>query len=332
MKGLTNRMLSSILAVAVSAAFLLTACGARASTMGNTTVAMSSSAAYDMFEMEVADEATEATGSVDNATNLTELSTQRKIIKNADLSMETMEYDSAYQTITEITEGVGGYIESSSIDGISLYDQKWGYQSDRYAHFTVRVPADQLTAYIDALSEKFNITNKSESGTDITNQYYDAQARLSNLEIQEKRLLELLEQAGALADLLEIERELADVRYEIETITANIKRMDSQVSYSTVNIQLNEVIEYQEKTTPPRTFGDRLMDALEGSADNFLDFCEGALFAFIYAAPMLLLLAVVIILIVMIIKAFHRRQVKKLPPTGGWQPPQHVEKDEKQDQ
>ena len=330
MKRFQNRIISSILAMTVAVAFLLTACGASSMSADMKAEAaapqeMANGAYFDydgydvMEEVAVEEEMDAVTGSTGNSAAV---QVERKIIKNADLSMETMEYDGAYAVITEITEGFGGYIESSSIDGVSLYDQQRGRQSNRYAHFTIRVPAEHLYNYINALSEKFNITNKSESANDISDQYYDAAARLSNLEVQEKRLLELLEQAGALADLLEIERELADVRYEIETITASLKRMDSRVSYSTVNISLQEVFEYQEKTTPPRTFADRIMDAFEGSADNFLDFCEDLLIAIIYAAPMLLFFAVIVLAVIFVIRLLRKAIRRKHPKADTtWQMP-----------
>jgi len=167
----------------------------------------------------------------------------RKIIRNAELHLETMEYKSALEKIPALAEQSGGYIESSSSDGISLYEKSNTRPSRRSASFTVRIPADNLDSFITSLSTEFNLLNKFENSSDISDRYYDTQAHLSNLQIQEKRLLELLEQAGKLGDLLEIEKELADVRYQIETLTATIKRMDSQVSYSTVTISLEEVVE-----------------------------------------------------------------------------------------
>lgn len=234
----------------------------------------------------------------------------RKIIRNADLSLETMEYDSALEKIPALAEQAGGYVESSSSDGISLYEKSSSRPSRRSAYFTVRVPAENLDSLIASLSENFNLLNKSESSSDISDRYYDTQAHLSNLQIQEKRLLELLEKAGKLADLLEIEKELADVRYQIETLTASMKRMDSQVSYSTVNISLQEVVEYQEITTPPRTFGDRLAGTFKDSWSNFLDVCESILFAVIYFAPLVLLIAAAVTAVVLIIRAVSRRSRK----------------------
>ena len=247
----------------------------------------------------------------------------RKIIRNADLSLETMEYEDALERIPALAEQAGGYVESSSSDGISLYDRNNSYPSRRSAYFTVRVPAENLDSLIASLSENFNLLNKSESSSDISDRYYDTQAHLSNLQIQEKRLLELLEKAGKLADLLEIEKELADVRYQIETLTATMKRMDSQVSYSTVNISLQEVVEYQEITTPPRTFGDRLAGTFKDSWNNFLDVCESILFAVIYFAPLVLLIAAVVVIVVLVIRAVSRRSRKKkaaAPEIKAWTP------------
>jgi hypothetical protein len=335
MKGIQNRFIKKFLAVTLATVFLLTACAGSSMSAdmkaeAAAPQAMTNGSYYE--EMGVTDMAPmeevemDMDSGVAGSGNLTEVKVERKIIKNADLSLETMEYDGAYAIIAEITEGFGGYIESSSIEGESLYNQQRGYRSDRWAQFTVRVPAEQLYNYIDALAEDFNITHKSESANDISDQYYDAAARLSNLQVQEKRLLELMEQAGQLADLLEIERELANVRYEIETITASLKRMDSKVSYSTVNISLQEVFEYQEKTTPPRTFADRIKDAFEGSADNFLDFCEELLIALIYAAPILLFFAVIILAVFFVIRLIRKAFRKKHPKADTtWQMPKRPE-------
>jgi hypothetical protein len=245
----------------------------------------------------------------------------RKIIRNAELHLETMEYKSALEKIPALAEQSGGYIESSSSDGISLYEKSNTRPSRRSASFTVRIPADNLDSFITSLSTEFNLLNKFENSSDISDRYYDTQAHLSNLQIQEKRLLELLEQAGKLGDLLEIEKELADVRYQIETLTATIKRMDSQVSYSTVTISLEEVVEYKEVTAPPRTFGDRLAETFKDSWNNFLNVCENVLFTIIYVAPLVLLIAVIVVIIIFIIRAATRR--KKIAKEGntelkGW--------------
>jgi hypothetical protein len=66
------------------------------------------------------------------------------------------------------------------------------------------------------------ITLNTITGDDVTDQYFDAQSRLSALRVQETRLLvELLEEAASLEDILDIEDRLSEVRYEIERLGRN---------------------------------------------------------------------------------------------------------------
>lgn len=338
MKREHTRIIAYILAGVIGAAALAGCSGQSAfadNAMSSSTAAAAPQAApslkeWDSFAFDSADAAVMEEEPMEAdieslSTNLSDggVSQPRKIIRNADLSLETMEYDSALEKIPALAEQAGGYVESSSSDGISLYEKSSSRPSRRSAYFTVRVPAENLDSLIASLSEDFNLLNKSESSSDISDRYYDTQAHLANLQIQEKRLLELLEKAGKLADLLEIEKELADVRYQIETLTASMKRMDSQVSYSTVNISLQEVVEYQEITTPPRTFGDRLAGTFKDSWSNFLDVCESILFAVIYFAPLVLLIAVAVTAVILIIRAVSRRSRKNkaaAPDTKPWTP------------
>ena len=212
-----SKMISSVALLMVSAVLLLTSCAASSSSgrdfavtgaasssaaMAQDYVGMVNSAMPEEMPVEDGEMAMVTEESVADTSGTVIDQSQRKIVKNAAVRMETMEYDTAFDTINQITQQVGGYIENSSIDGVSIYDQKRGYQSERHASFTVGVPAEQLESYITWLGEKFNIINRSESASDISDQYYDSQARLENLEIQEDRLLELLQQAGELGDLL----------------------------------------------------------------------------------------------------------------------------------
>ncbi len=342
MKRIHNRILGYILAGA--AVFSLAGCSGAASFSGYDNAAMSSSAtaarpveapqaAAEEFEFFSFDESAVSADAMEmgeaklSTSSSANASQPRKIVRNAELSLETMEYEPSLERIPALAEQAGGYVESSSSDGISLYERNNSYPSRRSASFTVRVPAENLDSFMASLAGEFNLLNKSESSADISDRYYDTQAHLSNLQIQEKRLLELLEKAGKLADLLEIEKELADVRYQIETLTAAMKRMDSQVSYSSVNIFLQEVVEYQEITAPPRTFGDRLGETFKDSWHNFLNICENLLFGAIYLAPLLLMLAAVLAVVLLIIRMAVRRRkaIKSQSRTDesrleGWKP------------
>lgn len=128
-------------------------------------------------------------------------------------------------------------------------------------------------------------------------------------------MLELMDQAENLEQLLQIEESLTQVRYQIESLTAAMKRYDADVAYSTVTIQLWEVEEYQEEK--PDTFGARIRDAFRRSGESFLDFSEEILSGLIVILPILLIYGGLIALIVVGVVRLRRKKKKSsLTPTA----------------
>ncbi len=222
----------------------------------------------------------------------------RKIIKTINLELETKAFNDAVALITSSAAANGGYIEYSYISGDSLQSNK----IERKAVFTIRVPASVLDSYVNGLGGSFNVLSKTENSSDITDTYYDAEARLKSLQTQEERLLSMLEGATELQYMLQLEQTLADVRYQIESYYSTIKRYDSQVSLSTVSINLYEVIEYQEIVEKPKTYGERLVLAVKESWENFVEGWKDFSVELVYSIPTLIVLAVFIFVAVLIIK------------------------------
>lgn len=92
----------------------------------------------------------------------------------------------------------------------------------------------------------------------VTDEYYDIEARLKSLRTQEERLLALLEQSGSLEDIVQLEQALSDVTYEIEKLTGTLRNYDSLIEYMTVTIDLREVTRETEVTQAPVTLGERI--------------------------------------------------------------------------
>lgn len=242
---------------------------------------------------------------------------QRKIIRHASMELETREFDAALRQIEELVSSAGGYIESSSQDGYSLEYQ--GDYRERYASIQARIPSEKLDEVISSVGSLCNVLNQSESMDDITDSYYDAQARLESLEIQEERLLELLSQATSLEDMITLESALSDVRYQIESLTASLRRMDSQVTYSYLNISLQEVVEYRTIQEKPQNFGEQLSDAFGRGMSGMVTGVQNFILLLAEAGPSLILLAIIVILIVVLVRASakasrKRREAKGLPP------------------
>ena len=182
-----------------------------------------------------------------------------KIIYTTYLSIETKDYDWAYQQLNDTLSSVDGYLESSS-------EYTDSTDSTRTLSLTLRVPESSYDAFVDAAEQAGSVTSKSESAEDVTTQYMDIEARLDNLTAQRTRLQELQASADNLTDLLQIESSLSDVQYQIESYQSQLNWYANQVQYCTVNITLNEV---ETLTSTGSSFGARLADAFRNGWSNF---------------------------------------------------------------
>lgn len=230
----------------------------------------------------------------------------RKIIRTVTLELETKTFNDAVALITSSTASNGGYIEYSYVSGDSLDSNK----IERRANFTIRIPASVLDSYINSLGSSFNVLSKTENSSDITDTYYDTEARLKSLQTQEERLLSMLEGATELQYMLQIEQTLAEVRYKIESYYSTMKRYDSQVSLSTIAINLYEVIEYQDVIEKPKTYGQRLGLAVKESWEHFYEDFKDFTVDLVYAIPTLIVVAALIVVAVLIIRRVTRRKNK----------------------
>lgn len=290
---------------------------------GRTLAVTQEMAEMDMAEPEVAMDSAVAGGVA--GPSVTPVVDARKIIKNVSLQLQTLAFDAGVESIPKIAESFGGYVQDSYVEGRDMYNER----GSRYANFTVRIPVERLDSFLDSMGGEFHVISKSQNSQDITDSYYDSKARLDALKIQEERLLEMLKQAAELEYLLQVEKELMNVRYEIESLTASLNRMDSYVSMSTVTITLNEVIKYEPVENVPITFGERIARAFSESWKSFGEFTQNFAVGFVAAFPFLLLLAVIAIVIIAIIRAGIKRDKAKRA-TSPYTPPAAIAVPEKQ--
>ncbi len=238
-----------------------------------------------------------------------EIAAKRKIVMTASYTVETKGYDDSYKALLELTEKYGGYVSASDYRGISL--DSYGSRS-RYCTVTVRVPAENYRVFTGSLADIGNISYSYESTNDVTTQYYDLQARIESLQVQEKRLLELLEKAETVEDILQIEAQLSDVRYQIESFQTNFKVLSDSVSYSTVTVELKEVIEYSKEPVKELTFGEKIVRRLSDGWDAFVKFCQGFVLVVLVCLPFLVLLGIIAVVVVLIcINARKRRERRR---------------------
>lgn len=230
---------------------------------------------------------------------------ERKLIRNVNLEVETKEFDALTQKLQQQVTELGGYIEHRDSYNGSSYS---GYRNQRYANWTIRIPKQQLDSFINHVSDISNVIQRSDSVEDVTLTYVDTESRRDALQVEQTRLLELLESAESLDDILTIEERLTDVRYQLESIESRLRTLDNQVDFSTVYLSVSEVWELTptEEETVWNRMKDGFMESLQGVGDGFLD----VFIWFVVHIPNLVVCAGIILVIVWMIR--RRRRKKKI--------------------
>ncbi len=212
---------------------------------------------------------------------------KQKIIERLSYVIETLKFDDSVRTVQSLCTDLGGYMQDSNITG----NGEVHTSSLRQASFTLRVPQEKLGQLKSSASKIGNVLNFTSSSENISDQYFDTEARLKSLRTQQERLLALLQKSGTLKDIIELEKALADVNYQIEELTGTLRQYDSLVDYSTVTVQLNEVVKRTEVENTPVTLGDKIARQFKDSMKALGGFGEGLLVFFVGGSPIILLLA-----------------------------------------
>lgn len=309
------------LAAALAAALfagLFTGCGASSGATATSSAAIQEVAGAAM------EDAANGTGSGAGVTDLDSgaLTPQdsRKIIYNATLWLETKQYDQASADLLEAASQAGAYVQSSESSGSAE-------QGNRSVYYTLRVPADHYSEFLNAAAQAANLIRRSESSQDVTAEYVDLEARLASLEQQRQRLDELAAQAESLEDLLAIESQRSEVQYQIESYTGQMNVLQDQISYSTVDVYLDEVTELTPQST---SFISRVGSAFRGSWNGFVSVVQELVIGLIYLLPFLVVAAVVIALVVLLARRAAKKRPQPVPPKrpegdGGNQPPKYTQ-------
>ena len=237
----------------------------------------------------------------------------RKLIRTVHLNVETYDFASLTASIPGNVNALGGYIESSSVDGIQ---SSYG----RSASYTLRIPAAKADTFIASLGDDSNITHQEESMEDVTLQYVDINSRKGSLQVEYDRLEELLKDAEDIEELIYIENRLSEVRYEIESIESQLRSYDNLVDYTTIYLYVSEVYEYSEPEPVDNSVGTRISRGLKTAFENITDFLSGLLVVIVVAIPYLFVIAVFVVIIWLIVKLImmlvrkHREKHPKQQP------------------
>ena len=240
------------------------------------------------------------------------------IIYTVSANIETLEFDETITAVEAMIMRYGAFIENSSVAGVTIDQPHHTWPQNRHAHFTLRVPVQQLDAMTGSLNELGNVTFLHRNAQNITTQFIDTQSRLAAFRAQEESLLNMLSRAENVEEMILVYARLAEVFHEIESMTSRLQNWQNQVDFSTLTLWINEVEQYTEIVSVQRTYWQQIGYGLGSTTRSigrfFMDIFEWV----IVNSPVLAIIAAVVIAGVIIVK-------RKLRPT---QKPAQTEVDE----
>ncbi len=299
------KVISLFILVTMLAGFLLTSCAATDYYMGSSDIRMED-AAMETHYVQEEPAAAEKTPDTDYDTMVHNgrvgEGNLRHVIRTGSIELTVTDTREKISDVRSIVEQSGGMISSSNV-----YEAREGQYS---AHLTLRVPNDNFDRVMDQLQTLGKERNVQTGTDDVTMQYIDLESRLNNQKAQEERLIEILDIAQTLEEVLEVERELHRVRGEIETMTARLNHLKDQVSYSTITLTIREEAVPTEEISPLafENLGKSVGQAFIGSINFILKAVSFMVVAFAALLPVLITLGIAAILIYLPVRKFSKRR------------------------
>ena len=217
----------------------------------------------------------------------TNTAADRKIIRNADITMEVDSTTDAQHSVTSIAESNGGFVVTSEAKQREHVDPS---KRTLDIKLVVRIPSDRFGPALDEMKKLAdNMPGENITGQDVTEDFIDLEARIKTQKALEYQFLEIMKQARSVEDALEVQRQIADVRTDIEKLEGRKRFLENRSSLSTitVNIQAPKMI-----AVSPSGFGHTVREAISDS----LELASGMLIFFIRTVIVMLPVVVFVIL------------------------------------
>ncbi len=222
----------------------------------------------------------------------TTASDERLIVREGDITLVIEDTRAARETIEGIVAGMsveGAYVVSSN---------EWGGTVDRHPaiSMTIRVPVGQFDAVMDRLAEMaFQVSGRSETAQDVTEEYIDLQNRIESMEVARDRLLEIMAGAGTTRELLDIEKQLTQREADIEALKGRLQYLRETALLSKISITINpyvlsQPVEYGWRPAETaRKAYETLLDRLQTLLDSLINFSIATLPFWIIAGAVIYL-------------------------------------------
>ncbi|WP_020471604.1 DUF4349 domain-containing protein [Zavarzinella formosa] len=240
------------------------------------------------------------------AVNLADPDVERKVILNVKMEITVENVEEAGQKITEIVKVSKGYVIKS--------DESVAAGARRQAVWTIRVPAKSIGEVADSLKQLGEVTRRNMDSNDVTDEFYDTEARLKHWKGEEETLLKLLkEKAQSPEDILKFRAQINPIRENIDRMEARMKTIRTLTEMSTIDLTIKD----RDVLTPPNTSSKPTTSVgrtFAASVETLQDFGHDVLIFCVGLAPWLPLIAVALLLLRWITRRLNRPKPARLPP------------------
>lgn len=203
----------------------------------------------------------------DDAAKSTTLQSQRLITRSGDMTLRVKNISESAGKVERIAQRFGGFVESSNVSS----DPK-----NPTAYFMIRVSSKQWVQANEALKGMGILVSESATGSDVTAEVYDLEARVKTLKAEEDSLRTLLSRASRIGDILQIKDRLANVRMEIESMAGQAKNLRNMAALSTISVNLTQEPKIDDETNPDPWMGDAwtsAVNAFQSAFKTVVGFC-----------------------------------------------------------
>jgi len=173
------------------------------------------------------------------------------------------------------------------------------------------VPIENLEQFLAMIEDGSNVISRQMDVYDTTEYYFDTESRIELLETRYDKLNGYLQEATSMEDIITLEQEMSDILYQLDELKGTKRGLDDKVAYSTVEIELYEVVNASDVEYKSENLGTRIKNALTVTFRGVLSFLEGLLVVLIAALPVLAVLGGIAIVVVVIVKQSIRISRKR---------------------
>ncbi len=237
-------------------------------------------------------------------------SIDRKIVKNAEVSVLVEDSDIAVDRLTQVVSDAGGYIVSSRV----WYQPHVDGENYKYASLTLGVPVDQFEVTMRRVRGLgLRVLDENASGEDVTDQFVDLQSRLTNLEATQARIQSFLDEAKTVDEALRINQELSQIEAQIEEVKGRMNYLSDRAAFSTITVsispQLPEIEPVPAPEPKPWTPGETWKDATATLGKAYQGIVEFGIWMLVVVLP---IVAPPALVIWMLLKLVRRKPAKQV--------------------